>query len=257
MWVAELRFKIIKDTNYQKAETALRSYLERLIFNGQILGREFPTHLLQDEFIARVVMPTQDALNTSWHSKRGLVALEQLAIGGLAYPSIEILGMDLMSNHTDPCHNPSAYVLYCRFAQMNSTLHCAEHLAPIPLYKLPAVQGDDHEALIRWQLQYQALDEIQMQQESVLLGPAERALQNLHSKLNRQGRKFAKLFTSKLEKPVYYALYRGTSSDCSAESRRRCPNCQGEWLRPSPLADLFDFQCDRCLLVSNIAWQCQ
>ena len=108
-----------------------------------------------------------------------------------------------------------------------------------------------------WQLQYQALDEIQMQQRSVLLGPAERALQNLNSKLNRQGRQFAKQLTSKLAKPVYYALYRGTSSDCAKESQRLCPSCKGEWLRKTPLADLFDFQCDRCLLVSNIAWQCQ
>ncbi len=257
MWVAELRFKIIADTNYQQAEAALRSYLESLIFNGQILGREFPTHLQEDEFIARVVMPTQDALHTTWHRQPGMKAIQQLGDGGLAYPSVAILGMDLMSNHTDPCDDAAAYVLYCRFAQMNSVLYCAEHLAPVPLFKIPLIQGDDHEALIRWQLQYQALDEIQMQQQSVLLGPAERALQNLNSQLNRQGRQFAKQLSIKLDKPVYYALYRGTSSDCATESQRRCPSCKGEWLRQTPLADIFDFQCDRCLLVSNIAWQCQ
>ena len=257
MWIAELRFKIITDTSYQQAETALRAYLECLIFNGQIIGREFPTHLAQDEFVARVVMPSQDALHTPWHSKSGIKALEQLADGGLAYPSVEILGIDLMSNHTDPCENPDAFVLYCRFAQMNSVIYCAEHFAPVPLYKLPSSQGEDHEALVRWQLQFQALDEIQMQENSVLVGPAERALQNLNSKLNRQGRQFAKQFTKTLGKPVYYALYRGTSNDCATESQRPCPCCGGAWSRTTPLADLFDFQCDQCLLVSNIAWQCQ
>lgn len=257
MWNAELRFKIIADTNYELAESVIRGYLERLIFNGQILGREFPTYLQQDEFVASVVMPAEDALHTTWHSILGIKAMQQLARGGLAYPTVDILGVDLMSNHTDPCEAPTRYVLYCRFAQMNSVIHCADHLAPVPLYKLPPCSGQDHESLIRWQLQYQALDEIQMQENSVLLGPAERALQNLNSKLNRQGRQFAKQFSKQLGKPVYYALYRGTSNDCAQESARRCPQCAGEWLRATPLADLFDFQCERCQLVSNIAWQCQ
>ena len=257
MWCAELRFKIIANTDYQAAESVLRNYLERLIFQGQILGREFPTHLVQDTFVCQVVIPTQDALNMQWHSPVGLKALEQLSAGGLAYPVVNILGMDLMSNHTDPCEQSDEYILYCRFGQMNSVLYCAEHLAPVPLFRCPAVDGSDHEALIRWQLQYQALDEIQMQQHSVLLGHAERALQHPRSQLNLQGRHFAKTLSQALHKPVFYALYRGTSQDCATEAERLCPCCGAEWRLTSPIADLFDFQCRQCMLVSNIAWQCQ
>lgn len=257
MWVAEFRFKIIANTTYTEAEKGIRRYLETLIFNGQILGREFPTHLEQDQFICRVVLPSQEAMRNQSHSPNGLKALADLAQVGLAYPQTEILGMDLMSHHTDPCEDPDALVLYCRFGQMNSVIYCMEHLAPVPLFLLPPTSKTDHEALIRWQLQYQALDEIQMQQDSVLLAAAEDALQNLQSPLNQQGRQFAQHLTSLLHKPVYYALYRGSSTDCSQEQHRRCPSCQGEWLRPTRLADLFDFQCDRCLLLSNIAWSCQ
>lgn len=255
MFAADLSFRVIGDTSYDAAEAAIRRYLEALIFQGQILGREFPTVLQQDHFVSRVLLPAVDALEMQNHSDNGRQALHALQHAGLAYPKAEIAGIDLMSNHTDPCQHADQYILYCRFAQMNSVLYCAEHFAPVPLYRLGTKAG--FEALIRWQLQYQALDEVQMQQNSVLLKPAERALQTFGSQLNRQGRAFARALTDLIGKPVYYALYRGTSADCAMETQRRCPGCDGDWLLPAPWHHHFDFRCDRCLLVSNIAWQCQ
>ena len=260
MWVAELRFRIIADTDYQRAEAALRGYLEALIFQGQILGREWPTALAQDEFYCRVVLPQPEALQKHAHSSRGLKAMEQLAAAGLSYPALTILGQDLMSNHTDPCHDngqpPQSYIWYSRFAQMNSVLYCAEHFAPVPLYHANYRQGQDYEDVIRWQLQYQALDEVQMQQDSVLPS-AERALQQLHSQLNKTGRGLARECANALQVPVYYALYSGTSKDCQQEANKCCPQCKGAWRLAEPWHGLFDFRCDRCFLVSNIAWQCQ
>lgn len=255
MYSAELQFRIIGDTSYAAAEAAIRQYLEALIFQGQILGREFPTALQQEQFVSRVVLPEPDALQHAFHSHSGQHALQALQQAGLSYPKVQVLGVDLMSNHTDPCEQPERYILYCRFAQMNSVLYCAEHFAPVPLYRLGI--GAGLEDLIRWQLQYQALDEIQMQQQSVLLKPAERAMQSFRSSLNIQGRRFARQLSSHSGKPVYYALYRGSSNDCASETRRCCPGCGGHWLQPQPWHQLFDFRCDRCLLVSNIAWQCQ
>lgn len=255
MYAAELQFRIIGDTSYDIAEAAIRRYLEALIFQGQILGREFPTALEQEHFVSRVVLPDTDALLPVHHSQSGLQAQQGLQDAGLAYPKLHIAGVDLMSNHTDPCPAPAQYILYCRFAQMNSVIYCAEHFAPVPLYRLGSTSG--FEDLIRWQLQYQALDEIQMQEQSVLLGPAERALQSYNSALNRQGRALARSLSKLSGQPVYYALYRGTSSDCAAESTRCCPGCGAHWRLNEPWHERFDFRCDRCLLVSNIAWQCQ
>ncbi|MCT6700148.1 Zn-ribbon-containing protein [Rheinheimera sp. 4Y26] len=257
MWVAELRFRIIADTSYPAAEAAVRAYLETLIFQGQMLGREFPTYLAQDEFVSRLILPAPDALQKQHHSQRGLAALQALGSAGLAYPQLAMLGEDLMSNHTDPCQTPSAYILYCRFGHSNSVIYCAEHFAPVPLYRLKATSTEDHEDLIRWQLQYQALDEIQMQEKRVLNNTAERSLQSLHSKLNQQGRAFAKQLEQSLQRPVYYALYSGSSKDCSQEADKLCPGCGKAWALKTPLHQLFDFQCDPCRLLSNIAWQCQ
>lgn len=255
MYVAELAFRVIKDTSLGQAEQAIRHYLEQLIFQGQILGREWPTCWQQEQFVSRVLLPGPDALHMQYHSHCGKQALRALNDAGLGMPKLAVLGEDLLSNHTDPCEQPAAFILYSRFAVNNSPLYCAEHFAPFPLYKLAAANG--FEALIRWQLQYQALDEVQMQQHSVLQKPAERALQQLGSQLNRQGRRLARQLSLQSEKPVYYALYRGSSTDCTHESQRLCPQCGGHWLRNDPWHDLFDFCCQRCHLLSNIAWQCQ
>lgn len=255
MYSAELQFRIIGDTSYDRAEAAIRRYLEALIFHGQILGREFPTALQQDHFVSRVIIPDTDALLPAHHSQSGQQAMDALQSAGLSYPKLQVCGVDLMSNHTDPCETSSHYILYCRFAQMNSVVYCAEHFAPVPLYRLRT--STDFEDLIRWQLQYQALDELQMQEHSVLLAPAERALQSFGSALNKQGRGLARRLSKMIDKPVYYALYRGTSADCSTETARLCPGCGDHWLLKSPWHDRFDFRCDRCMLVSNIAWQCQ
>ncbi len=257
MLVAELEFKIIADTSFAEAERGIRYYLEKLIFQGQILGREFPTYQAQDSFFSRVVLPQADALEKKSHSTAGLDALERLQQVGLSYPKLAILGDDLMSNHTDPCPSHSALILFCSFSATNSVLYCAEHFAPVPLYKVGRNSGEDFESLVRWQLQYQALDEIQMQESRVLLKSAEQSLQGFYSGLNQQGYKQARALSNELQKPVYYYLYSGSSPDCSLDAGKKCPCCGSDWKLTESWHGLFDFRCEPCQLVSNIAFDCQ
>ena len=258
MWVAELRFRIIADTNLEQAEQSIRCYLEALIFNGQVLGREFPSYQIEDAFCSRVVLPTQDALAKSHHSLLGLAALEALARAGLGYPQLQLLGPDLMSSHTDPCQPAEGYIFFSHFAEQVSPVRCAEHFAPVPLYRLePTGSKQDHEELVRWQLQFQALDEIQMQQDRVLHKTAENALQGLHSELNRQGRRLAQRIEQQQGKACYYYLYSGSSKDCQAETTKQCPGCSADWRLSESWHELFQFRCETCRLVSNIAWDCQ
>ncbi|RVT46417.1 nucleotide-binding protein [Rheinheimera sediminis] len=257
MLVAELEFKIIADTSFDEAEKGIRHYLEKLIFQGQILGREFPTYQAHDSFFSRVVLPQADALNKKSHSAAGLDALEQLQQVGLSYPKLTVLGDDLMSNHTDPCPNHSALILFCSFSATNSVLYCAEHFAPVPLYKVGRISDEDFEHLVRWQLQYQALDEIQMQEARVLLKSAEQSVQGFYSGLNQQGYKQAKSLSKELNKPVYYYLYSGSSTDCAAEAEKKCPCCGSDWKLTESWHGLFDFCCEPCQLLSNTAFDCQ
>ncbi|WP_333606556.1 DUF2310 family Zn-ribbon-containing protein [Arsukibacterium sp.] len=257
MYLAELRFKIIADTQLALAEQAIRGYLEALIFNGQVLGREFPTALQQTAFVSRVVIPQTTALHRHCHSQQGLQQLQRLASAGLGYPQLTVLGEDLMSQHTSPTEAPAALIMFSTFADNCSILRCIEHFAPVPLYRFAPVDAIDHQPLIRWQIQFQALDEIQSQQNRVLPKVAENSLQQLHSKLNRQGRSLANAISQRNKLPVYYALYSGSSSNCATEAAKPCPGCAAPWRLAEPLHQIFDFKCEQCRLLGNIAWDCQ
>lgn len=255
MFLAELRFKIIADTQFSAAEQAIRQYIEALIFNGQVIGREFPTAWQQDAFISRIVIPEHSALQPRFHSPKGRLAEQQLQQVGLGYPQLQLLGQDLLSQPT--CASlPDRLVIFTSFADTCSPVRCADSLQPVPLYWLKSTSGD-HEALIRWQLQFQALDEIQLQEKRILDKVAENSLQQLHSQLNRMGRQLARQLGKTNNLPIYYALYSGSSKDCSKESHKTCPSCNGNWRLSEPMAEMFDFRCDACRLVSNIAWECQ
>ena len=256
MYLAELTYKVIADTSFSQAESAIRAFTEALIFNGNVLGREFPTAWQQDRFCTRLVIPAADALQRSHLSARVLHSEQQLMAAGLGYPQIQVLGMDIMSQHSSN-QPPESLVLFTTFSDNCSPLRNLADLAPVPLYQILPAEGVDHESLIRWQIQFQALDEVQQQQQRVLKRTAENSLQQFNSALNRQGRTLAKKISLHNTLPVYYAIYSGSSTNCVAEPAKTCPGCGKTWRLATPLLELFDFQCDRCQLVSNIAWECQ
>ncbi|MDX1538223.1 DUF2310 family Zn-ribbon-containing protein [Arsukibacterium sp.] len=256
MYLAELTYKVIADTSFSRAEAAIRQFSEALIFNGNVIGREFPTSWQHESFNSRLVIPAENALQRSHLSVRALQAEQQLASAGLAYPQVQLLGMDIMSQHSSN-QSAEALLLFTTFSDNCSPLRNLADLAPLPLYQLQPASGSDHEALIRWQIQFQALDEIQQQEQRVLRKTAENSLQQLGSTLNQQGRQLAKDIASHNNLPVYYALYSGSSKNCAGEAEKLCPGCGADWRLATPLLDIFDFKCDRCLLLSNIAWECQ
>tara|TARA_R110002126_G_scaffold33382_28_gene104562 strand:- start:3741 stop:4517 length:777 start_codon:yes stop_codon:yes gene_type:complete len=256
MYLAELSYKVIADTNFSRAEAAIRAFSEALIFNGNILGRDFATAWQQDRFCSRLVIPATDALQRANLSQRAISAEQQLNAAGLAYPQLNVLGMDIMSQHSSICAG-NALLLFTTYSDSCSPLRNLADLAPVPLYLLKHAEGSDHEALIRWQIQFQALDEVQQQQQRVLPKTAENSLQQINSVLNKQGRQLARKTSQHNGLPVYYALYSGSSNNCQADAAKRCPLCGANWRLTTPLLQLFDFKCDSCQLVSNIAWECQ
>lgn len=256
MYLAELTYKVIADTSFSRAEDAIRVFSESLIFNGNIIGREFPTAWRQDSFSSRLVIPAPDALQRNHLSTRALQAEQQLMAAGLAYPQLQVHGMDIMSQHSS--NMPAeTLVLFTTFSDNCSPLRNLADLAPLPLYLLQPANGFDHENLIRWQIQFQALDEVQHQQTRVLKMTAENSLQQYQSALNQQGRQLARNISRQNTLPVYYALYSGSSKNCAAETTKLCPGCGGNWRLEKPLLAMFDFKCDNCKLLSNIAWECQ
>ena len=103
MYIVELCFECYRDTSLGDAERAIVNYLEMLRYQGQILGREFPTSMHDGYFVSRVVCPEQDSLHPDNQSEQVKLAEQQLNQAGLLAPKLQLQGADLLSDSTDPC----------------------------------------------------------------------------------------------------------------------------------------------------------
>ncbi|MGL5302973.1 MAG: DUF2310 family Zn-ribbon-containing protein, partial [Aeromonas sp.] len=98
MYIIELCFECYRDTSLSEAESAIVNYLDMLRYQGQIIGREFPTSMQSGCFISRVVCPEQDSLHPDNQSEQVQLAEQQLHQGGLLAPKLQLLGADLLSD---------------------------------------------------------------------------------------------------------------------------------------------------------------
>ena len=64
----------------------------------------------------------------------------------------------------------------------------------------------------------------------------------------------AKQLEAKVGVPVYYYLMKHYGVSDKRDRQRRCPSCRGRWLLPESLHRFLDFRCERCRLVSNVAF---
>ena len=97
MYIVELCFECYRDTSLGEAERAIVNYLDMLRYQGQILGREFPTSMHEGYFVSRVVCPEQDSLHPDNQSEQVKLAEQQLNQAGLLAPKLHLQGADLLS----------------------------------------------------------------------------------------------------------------------------------------------------------------
>ncbi|ART79640.1 Zn-ribbon-containing protein [Oceanisphaera avium] len=253
MWLCELHFDCYQETELAAIEPALQQFIDALRYNGQIIGREFPCALLTDGVTTRVVCPEPDSLHARYHSRQVEQALGVLHQAGLTSPKVSTKGQDLNSDTTDACSTRAWQVLYTTYLHSCSPVRCGEHLAPVPLYQLPAISNGDNKQIIKWQEDWEACDQLQMN-GSILEHGALSELGDTHSRLSQRGRKLARQLEANSKIPTYYYLYRVGGETELSERQRPCPSCGGAWQLPAPLHDIFDFKCEPCRLVSNVSW---
>src|SRR3954452_20969616 len=87
------------------------------------------------------------------------------------------------------------------------------------------------------------------------LTPERNSLESVfNSSLTEAGRKNCQTLAASSGRPFHYYLYQDSGESHQAELARRCPGCDGEWKLASCLHSHFDFKCDCCNLLSNIAF---
>ncbi|WED27351.1 Zn-ribbon-containing protein [Vibrio sp. DW001] len=254
MIVAELQFECFDNTTVSAVDKGVNSLMEALRYNGQILGREFPIVMGDGVFYVRAVCPEEESLHPDNHSDYVNVCIKALSEASLLSPKVRLVGRDLNSEEAAEQETPNWQVLYTTYVHTCSPLRSGETLLPIPLYRNPATLNGDHKAVIKWQTEWQACDELQMAGGCKAEHAALAEITQTNSDLFRRGWDIRGRIEYLTQIPTYYYLYRVGGKGLKEERERRCPKCGGEWLLDNPLHDVFYFKCDKCRIVSNISW---
>jgi predicted nucleic acid-binding Zn ribbon protein len=251
MFALELSFAA-PPTEREAQFDAIGSYLAALVRNG---------NLLKDWLIAAEVhgwtvyagAPARDAFGKANQNTFAQQRLSNLRKCKIRPPRIRFLGAVSDTASDCGCRAPRAYFLFTAFMHTEPPVRCMDCNGVVPLYRLPAPTTGEYSALLTWQADYQACDTLQIN-STVGVRFAERQMSDLVSSLSRSGLAVCKEIEELTARPVYYYLFRANARSHSAEMRRRCPNCGGVWRLPEPVYGKFDFKCDKCRLLSNIAW---
>lgn len=222
-------------------------------YNGQIIGREFGVTYHQDHFQVRLSLPEQESLLPKWNSEMVNEALQQAVEFGVIFTGFEIIGQDYQADESSQEDQYPFLILYTTHLDSCSPLRSANDFKSIPSYRLLHSEHDLSEQLIKWQEDWQACDQLQMN-GLVLEQQAVSQIGEVDSELSIRGRALAKEIEQKTSIPVFYYLYR-LGKDEAKEQSRTCPSCGGSWKLTTPLHDIFYFKCEQCRLISNLSWE--
>lgn len=252
MYLAQVTFKIIKKNNAEVQESKIDSLLGCLRMNGNILGREMPLVQESKVYRAYLSLPDKDAFQKKTFSEYVGKVIKELSDVGLGQPEIKILGKDPQEPDACECRRPSWFILFTNYVTIQPPLRCGRCFSPFPLYRIPKLASGDYYEAICWQSNYQACDTLQMNCE---VGErfGTKQMSDYDSSLTKEGLKVCREIERVTKKKVYYYLFRYNGKSHEKELEKKCPNCGGDWLLKKSLHKLFDFKCDKCRLLSNIA----
>ncbi|WP_413113755.1 Zn-ribbon-containing protein [Thaumasiovibrio sp. DFM-14] len=258
MYVCELQFDLFDNTTFTDVEVSINALMDALRYNGQVLGREFPVVIGEGVFSVRAVTPESDSLHPDYHSPQVKACLARLSQASLLSPKIKVLGRDLNSDTSSDTEHPTWFVLYTSYVHTSSPLKCGDQLMPIPLYQLPATFNGDHKAVVKWQTEWQACDELQMAAGCQAEHAALHEMRDVDSDLFRRGWDLRGRIEYLTKIPTYYYQYQVGGNSREEELTRCCPKCgSADWRLDAPLHDLFHFRCEPCRIVSNLSWDFQ
>ena len=219
--------------------------------NGQILSSD-TLSMDKDSLHAYVLIPKKDALNKRFANKYVRKYMDKCLEETSYLPQITLHGPTPESARPCTCKRPPGYILYTNFLSVESPIRCADCFRPVPLYLLPYIDDEEHLGFLSWSSNYKACDTLQI---GCTVGErfGEQQMIRHDSALSKQGREICRELEAKVKRKVYYYLFKYRGRSLTAERKRRCPECKQPWILGEQWHNLFDFRCERCRLLSNIA----
>ncbi len=252
MYAVELKFQASARDNASEVVNAIMTFTAALGRNDNLLQNS----LIGDQSLTWTVhgiAPGPDALKESYWNQYIRDASAGLSAVSVKGPDVRYLGVIPETGSVCGCEKTEALLLFTTFLQLEPPLRCMECNGIFPTYYLPPSASGEPMGLRSWASNYQACDRLQMNC-SVGERFGTRQLSDLNSELTRSGLAVCAIIRGITGLPVYYYLLRQSGRSSAAEMRRRCPSCGGRWKLEVPLHGRFDFRCEKCHLVSNIAW---
>jgi predicted nucleic acid-binding Zn ribbon protein len=250
--IAELTFNCnTKITD--KTDDAIWLALAALYKNGQIF-KEYVLAKKKKGYIAVVGLPEKTALKKMNNSKWVNHAYENLAKLNLNLPKIKMVSDVGLDSKCCNCESPQSYIIYTHYLDQATPLMCGDCWSLVPIYRvIPPNRIFENNGLLGWQQNYIACDTLQMHCDT---GErfAIREMSKYDSSLSKRGLEVCREIEKSTGKPVYYYLYYPRAKSREVDTKRKCPSCNGEWLLEKTFLSMFDFRCDKCRLLSNIAW---
>lgn len=253
MFIAQIRFEISEKDKTENQSETVDDFLYTLFFEGRIVGKEFIVARQDETFISFVSIPEKEALKSLKKQKSLKADFQKLIEAGISEPTFEVLGKETEYAELCDCRNSSAYVLFTHSLSKHSPIDCFDCGKTVPLYRIKQTKPQQLRYALSWQEEYKACDLLQMH-----CGFGERfgnkQMSQLDSGLTKSGLEICAEVKNLTGKNCYYYLYRYNGISEKKELERKCPNCGGDWLLEKPFRKIFDFRCDRCHLLSNIAF---
>jgi predicted nucleic acid-binding Zn ribbon protein len=253
MEAVQLFFRASRSADDEAVLDRVNGYLASLFQNGQIIGGTLVARV-NGGYLATARRPEREALAHRFNNKWVRSRPRELTAVGLAIPEVTLLGREPDRLAPCACRRRPFLVLFTTFLSDESPVRCGACFGPVALYRVRAsIETGNNQDVLWWQDTYQAMDWLY-----VGSGAGEQAalnqLSRVDSQLSTEGRELARDVEARVGVPVYYYLSKHVGRSDVAERKRRCPSCLKAWLLDEPLHRIFDFRCDRCRLLSNVAF---
>ncbi|MBN1489868.1 MAG: DUF2310 family Zn-ribbon-containing protein [Phycisphaerae bacterium] len=255
MYTAELTFVRTKGkpASHEQEELALWNLTCALLNNGQIIDRSFSIVSVRGGYKAVVGLPEEDSLQRRLFSCHVRDDLRALTKADLRLGPVRIIGLELESDPVCACRTWPAFILETNFLSAEVPLRCGGCGGVVPLYRISHTsEYGTYEDVRGWVNEYQTLDQLWIN-SSMGERFAYRQLSRHDSELSKDGRDLCRCIEKKTGVPTYYYLYRYYGRSLASEHKRRCPGCGKKWLVEPAWMNRYEFRCDRCRLVSEIA----
>lgn len=252
MYIAQIDFEVSGSITEEAQDQIVYNLLACFLHDGRI-GNDYQILESEKSYTAFVTIPAEDAFDNFDSNPYISQIFSKLSEVNLLPPTFKILGNAIDFVADCDCKNSTAFILYTgTFSSSITPLFCYDCFNAIPLYRLPRPGSDGFFNFYIWQKDYKSCDSLQIHcQTGERFGLRE--MLEIDSSLTQVGLGICEIVEQLTNKYCYYFLYKYRGISKKKELERKCPKCKNAWLLKEKLHRLFDFKCDSCHLLGNIA----